>query len=53
MDNGLVNLAAIVGMLFFCQIAVPLILVIGTDRSKSGTGSVGPGSVGEEAQSHK
>jgi hypothetical protein len=48
MDNGLVNLLAIVSMLVFCLIAVPVILILGTDKSK-----VAARSASEEAKSHK
>jgi hypothetical protein len=47
MDNGLVNLLAIVSMILFCLIAVPVILVVGTKKSKTAH------SDGEEAKSHK
>jgi hypothetical protein len=47
MDNGLVNLLAIVSMLFFCLIAVPVVLVLGTPKSKAS------GSESQETKSHK
>ncbi|HEX2732729.1 MAG TPA: hypothetical protein VHM70_14060 [Polyangiaceae bacterium] len=36
MDNGLVNLAAIVSMLVFCLILIPIVLVLGTPKNKRG-----------------
>jgi hypothetical protein len=35
MDNGLVNLAAIVGLLVFCLSAIPIVLVLGTPKRAS------------------
>ncbi len=39
MENGLVNLAAIVSMLIVCLISIPAILLLGTPKSKSGSTS--------------
>ncbi len=35
MENGLVNLAAIVSMEIFCLICIPAILMLGTPKSKA------------------
>lgn len=35
MENGLVNLAAIVSMLVLCLILIPLILIAGTPKGKA------------------
>lgn len=42
MENGLVNLAAIVGLLIFCISLVPLILLKGTAKSPDGEANADP-----------
>jgi hypothetical protein len=37
MENGLVNLLAIVSLEVFCLVAIPIILVLGTPKSKAGS----------------
>jgi hypothetical protein len=36
MENGLVNLAAIVGLLIFCMGLIPVILILGTPKPPAG-----------------
>ncbi len=36
MENGLLNLLAIVSLEVFCLVAIPIVLVLGTPKSKAG-----------------